>query len=244
MQATQTTDLTNHIPTPWRELIGEDELNKPYWSNIINILNSSPFYPPTKDIFRSLSLVEPSQVKCIIIGQDPYIKEGQANGLSFSVNNGMSIPPSLRNIYNEIMLEYAIDKNKIPTYIKQFSKHGDLTPLAKQGVLLLNSILTVQPNKSNSHKNIGWEFFTSRLLRCLDDKYKFVVLAWGNNAKKIAMETIKNNVVLCAGHPSPLNTSNPFIGCGCFKQCNTLLKSIGIAPIRWVNVFLYTDNLA
>ena len=237
MKTLTVNSLVNNIPLTWREFIGEDEFNKPYWHNIVNVLNKSAFFPSINDIFKPLTLIEPLQVKCIIIGQDPYIKEGQANGLAFSVNDKAIIPPSLRNIYHEILLEYLKDKNKIPTYIKKFGKHGDLTPLVKQGVLLLNSVLTVQPNKSNSHKNIGWEHFTTKILRCLDNKYKFVVLAWGNNAKKIATENIKNNVVLSNGHPSPLNTTNPFVGCECFKQCNAMLKVIGLSPIKWVDVF-------
>ena len=238
------TQLINLIPKPWRELVGENEFNKTYWSNIINILNESSFFPTFENIFHALSLIEPNNVKCVIIGQDPYIKNGQAHGLSFSVTDGVTIPPSLRNIYHEILNEYLKDKTRIPIYLTMFHNHGDLTQLAKQGVLFLNSVLTVKPLKSNSHKNIGWENFTGRLLECLDRKYKFVVMAWGNQAKNITNEHIVNNKVLIYGHPSPLNTTNPFIGCNCFKECNKILKNeLHTTPINWIIIFTQSPSL-
>lgn len=244
MQEITIKSLIENVPKIWRELIGDDEFNKTYWSFIVDNLESNSFYPSFNDIFKALSLIEPQNVKCIIIGQDPYIKQGQANGLAFSVNDGVNIPPSLRNIYHEILFEYlkADNKNNISWYIKRFKQHGDLSVLSSHGVLLLNTILTVQPNKSNSHKNIGWEYFTGKLLQCLDNKYKFVVMAWGNQAKTFINSNIKHNIVLSYGHPSPLNTYNPFIGCGCFKKTNEILKQIGLSPIKWFDIFLYEYN--
>ena len=127
-------------------------------------------------------------------------------------------------------------------YIDYYDNHGDLTPLVNQGVLLLNVVLTAKTNKSNSHKNIGWEYFTSRLLSCLDQKYKFVVLSCGKYAQSITKTNIIKNIVVNVGHPSPLNKYKPFVGSNCFHTVNSSLKLLNMSPIVWYNVFLYNIN--
>lgn len=226
--------LINNIPILWREFIGEDELKKDYWLNIVNILNNKPFYPQFEDIFNCLKIIKPKDVKVIIIGQDPYIKEQQAIGLAFAVKDGLTIPPSLRNIYKEILREYDINKQ-----LKEYNKHGDLSILSNEGVLLLNSILTVERNKSNSHKGIGWEQFTIAIIKAIDKNNNCVFLGFGNNAKEVIIKHVKYNNYLLFGHPSPLNTTNPFIGCDCFRVCNEVLTKKGLSVVNWLKVFSY-----
>ena len=232
--------LISLIPKPWIELLGDDIKEREYWKNIVEKLNSKEFYPNIRNVFRALELVSPENVKCIIIGQDPYINENQATGLSFSVPNGQTIPPSLKNIYKELFTEYLKDKTEknIREYIKKYNRCGNLEKLCSEGVLFLNSILTVSPGCSNSHKGIGWELFTEEVLKVLDIKYKFVVMCWGRQAYKIARNSIKFNILLVTGHPSPLNSFNPFVGCNCFKNCNEILKNkLQLLPIKWTILF-------
>ena len=221
-------DIINNIPQVWRDFIGNQEFSKQYWVNIFNKLNGHQFYPSFRDIFKALELVNPDDVKVVIIGQDPYINEHQAIGIAFGVNNGVKIPPSLKNIYKEIMLEYGIKDD-----IKKYSEKGDISELARQGVLLLNNILTVAPNKSLSHKNIGWEYFSSAIIKALDTKRKLVFIGFGNYARDVLIENVSFNSKLIYGHPSPLNRTKPFIGCNCFKECNDVLTNLGIQPVNW-----------
>ena len=233
-------DIINMIPKEWKELCDDNIFKEFYWKNIFNILNNNKFYPNKDNIFKALELIKPDDVKVVIIGQDPYIKENQAIGLSFAVQNGLTIPPSLRNIYKEIIKEYKpdYDNNTINKILNKYSKKGDISKLSEQGVLLLNSVLTVEPNKSNSHKNIGWENFTSHIIKKLDEKYKIVFMAWGNNALQLLNNNVKYNQIIKSGHPSPLNYTNPFVGCNCFKNCNIVLKNkYNIKPINWLCVF-------
>ena len=233
-------DIINMIPKEWKELCDDNIFKEFYWKNIFNILNNNKFYPNKDNIFKALELIKPDDVKVVIIGQDPYIKENQAIGLSFAVQNGLTIPPSLRNIYKEIIKEYKpdYDNNAINKILNKYSKKGDISKLCEQGVLLLNSVLTVEPNKSNSHKNIGWENFTSHIIKKLDEKYKIVFMAWGNNALQLLNNNVKYNQIIKSGHPSPLNYTNPFVGCNCFKNCNIVLKNkYNIKPINWLCVF-------
>ena len=233
-------DIINMIPKEWKELCDDNIFKEFYWKNIFNILNNNKFYPNKDNIFKALELIKPDDVKVVIIGQDPYIKENQAIGLSFAVQNGLTIPPSLRNIYKEIIKEYNpdYDNNAINKILNKYSKKGDISKLSEQGVLLLNSVLTVEPNKSNSHKNIGWENFTSHIIKKLDEKYKIVFMAWGNNALQLLNNNVKYNQIIKSGHPSPLNYTNPFVGCNCFKNCNIVLKNkYNIKPINWLCVF-------
>lgn len=192
-------------------------------------------YPPIDLIFNAFIKTPLEKIKVVIVGMDPYIHDGQAMGLSFSVPDGVKIPPSLLNIYKELERDY-------PTFKRPES--GDLTKWAEQGVFLLNAVLTVREGKSDSHSGFGWEEFTQRALSHLYKESDGVVwLVWGNNAKKVCDKVINNNpatntlpknhLVLYAGHPSPLNRSNPFIGCGHFSKANEWLIRHNKEPIKW-----------
>ena len=182
-------------------------------------------FPSMYDIFNSMKITPFSDVKVVIIGQDPYHEPGQAMGLSFSVPKGEKIPPSLVNIYKEITAETG----------EQMPNHGDLTGWAKQGVLLLNAVLTVRSHLANSHKNKGWEFFTDGIIKKISNlKSGVVFLLWGANArsKKSLIDTSKHLVLECA-HPSPLSAYNGFFGCNHFIKTNEYLTKIGKKPINW-----------
>lgn len=224
MQSLTVETLLSHLSVNWREAMNA-ELTKPYWNNIVRILNRdrNQLLPELKLIFNALNSCPPDKVKAVIIGQDPYIHRSEAQGLSFSVN-GNKIPPSLRNIREELQQEYDI---------KTLPPSGNLSKWTEEGVLLLNTILTVREGASNSHKGIGWEEFTSSVIRYVDEHFTVVFLAWGSQSQKLCREYVKNNVVLKAGHPSPLNRSNPFLGCDCFRETNRILKSKKILPVRW-----------
>lgn len=182
-------------------------------------------YPSMFDIFNSMKLCPLSAVKVVIIGQDPYHEEGQAMGLSFSVPKGIVKPPSLINIYKEIESETG---EKMPT-------HGDLTAWAKQGVLLLNAVLTVREHQANSHKGKGWEDFTDGVIREISERKEGVVfLLWGANARaKKSLIDAKKHLVLECAHPSPLSAYNGFFGCGHFLKANEYLIKRGKQPVKW-----------
>ncbi len=182
-------------------------------------------YPSMYDIFNSMKKTPFSGVKVVLLGQDPYHNQGQAMGLSFSVPKGIAIPPSLINIYKEIKAETGLD----------MPSHGDLTGWAEQGVLLLNSVLTVREHQANSHKGQGWEAFTDSIIKKISDKKEHVVfLLWGANArsKKALIDREKHLILECA-HPSPLSAYNGFFGCGHFNKTNEYLTSHGASPIDW-----------
>ena len=182
-------------------------------------------YPSMYDIFNSMKYTDFDDVKVVLLGQDPYHNKGQAMGLSFSVPNGIDIPPSLVNIYKEINSELGIPPKK----------HGDLTGWAKQGVLLLNAVLTVREHSANSHKGKGWETFTDSIIRKISEQKEHVVfLLWGANArsKKSLIDQSKHLILECA-HPSPLSAYNGFFGCGHFIKTNEYLTKHGITPIDW-----------
>ena len=211
----------------WVEVLSE-YLESPQYAELKRKVkeeyNQHTVYPPQELIFNATTLTPYEKVKCVILGQDPYHEPGQAMGLSFSVNDGVRIPPSLVNIYKEIADEYGYD---IPTT-------GNLTPWARQGVLLLNSVLTVRAHQAASHKNIGWEECTDEILKALNKKDTPVVyMLWGNFAKKKAeLITNPNHLVLTAAHPSPL-TRGAFFGNNHFKKCNAFLNKHGIKEIDW-----------
>ena len=187
--------------------------------------STKTIYPSMFDIFNSLKLTDFSNVKVVIIGQDPYHNEGQAMGLSFSVPKGIDRPPSLVNIYKEIESELGI----------KLGQSGDLTGWAKQGVLLLNSVLTVREHQPNSHKGKGWEYITDSIIKKISDlKEGVVFLLWGANArsKKVLIDQ-KKHLVLESVHPSPLSAYNGFFGCGHFIKTNEYLSKMGIEPIDW-----------
>lgn len=217
-----------NIGNDWDEIL-KDEWQKPYYRNLRQFLKSeySSFtvYPDMYDIFNALKLTSFSDTKVVIIGQDPYHGPGQAHGLCFSVKKGIEPPPSLKNIFKEMHSDLGI---KIPS-------SGDLTYLAKQGVLLLNTVLTVRAGMADSHKDKGWEIFTDRVISELNKKQTPVIfLLWGAKARNKA-NVITNPIhkKLTAAHPSPLSAYNGFFGCRHFSKTNELLKSFGLEPICW-----------
>ena len=177
------------------------------------------------EIFSTLQCTAYSDVKVVILGQDPYHGPGQAHGFSFSVKPGIDIPPSLQNIYKELASDLGC-------YIPQT---GYLKKWADQGVLMLNAVLTVRAGQANSHKGRGWEIFTDRVIELLNEREKPVVfLLWGRNARnKKALITNPNHLVLEAAHPSPLSAYNGFFGCRHFSKANDFLQSHGMTPVDW-----------
>lgn len=186
--------------------------------------NSHTIYPKKTDVFNAFKLAPFENVKVVILGQDPYHGPNQAHGLSFSVNYGVKIPPSLANIYKELKSDIGFT---IPS-------HGNLTSWANQGVLLLNATLTVRAGEPGSHQKKGWELFTDDVIKLIsDEKDACVFLLWGNFAKsKINLIDLDKHLVLTAAHPSPL-AGGAFFGCKHFSKTNDYLKSKNIAPINW-----------
>lgn len=216
------------ITEEWDEIL-KDEFNSPEYLNLRAFLKSEysnhTVYPDMYNIFNSMKYTSFDNVKVVLLGQDPYHNEGQAMGLSFSVPKGVDCPPSLVNMYKELNAELGVP----------ISKSGDLTGWATQGVLLLNTVLTVRAHQANSHKGKGWEFFTDSIIKKISDKKEHVVfLLWGANArsKKPLIDTNKHLILECA-HPSPLSAYNGFFGSGHFKKTNDYLISKGKNPIDW-----------
>lgn len=216
------------INNDWAQALKE-EYRKPYYRTLFNTVceeyKTHEIYPPADDIFNAFHLTPLSDVKVVIIGQDPYHNTGQAHGLCFSVRPGIEIPPSLVNIYKELQDDLGCT---IPD-------HGYLVKWAKQGVLMLNSVLTVRAHQANSHKEIGWEEFTDAAIRCVNAQDRPIVyLLWGRPAQaKKALLDNKKHLVLEAPHPSPLSAYRGFFGCRHFSQANEFLKFHGIEPIDW-----------
>ena len=212
----------------WNDVL-HDEFRKEYYTTLRNFLKeeykSYTIYPEMNDIFNALRLTAYSDVKVVILGQDPYHGEGQAHGLAFSVKEGIPLPPSLRNMYKEISEETG---NPQP-------ESGDLTRWARQGVLLLNTALTVRAGEANSHSGKGWEIFTDTVIERLNAREKpMVFLLWGRNAKtKERLITNPNHKVFTTAHPSPLSAYNGFFGCGHFNAANRELILSGELPIVW-----------
>ncbi len=183
-------------------------------------------FPAPKDIFRAFTLTPFSHVKVVILGQDPYHDDGQACGLCFSVPRGVTVPPSLKNIYKEIESDLGIKKD---------STNGDLERWATQGVFLLNAILTVVAHTPASHKGKGWEEFTDTVIKTISDNHEHVVfMLWGNYARsKRVLINGHKHLVLEAPHPSPFSVHYGFFGCKHFSQCNNYLKEHGKGPVAW-----------
>lgn len=217
-----------NIGNEWDTLLA-DEFKKDYYLELRQFLiseyRSRKIYPPMDDIFNALRYTSYSDIKAVILGQDPYHGEGQAHGLCFSVKKGITPPPSLQNIYKEINSELGLP---IP-------KHGELTDWARNGVLLLNTVLTVREATPNSHKGHGWEIFTDRVIELLNGREQPIVfLLWGGNARaKAKLITNPKHLILQCAHPSPLSAHNGFFGCGHFAKTNEFLRSQGIEPINW-----------
>ena len=205
------------------------ESSKPYYSELMKFVDSEysagEVFPPREKIFRSLELTPIDSVKCVILGQDPYHDVGQAHGLAFSVNPGVKIPPSLANIYKEL-------QDELGTYIPD---NGFLEKWAKQGVLLLNTVLTVRAHEANSHKGKGWEKFTDSVISEVNKlDHPVVFMLWGKPAQsKKKLLTNPKHLVLETVHPSPLSVYRGFRGCGHFAKCNEFLQANGEAPIDW-----------
>lgn len=185
-------------------------------------------FPPKDYIFNALKLTPFENVKVVIMGQDPYHGVGEAHGLSFSVQKGIKVPPSLQNIYKELYSDLGIPPRA----------DGDLTGWAKEGVLLLNAVLTVEKDKPASHRNLGWERLTDYIIKVINQKEEPVVfILWGNFAKeKMKYITNPKHFVITSPHPSPFSARNGFFGSRCFSRCNEYLKSQGIKPIDWSRV--------
>ena len=216
------------IGNDWDEVLGE-EFDKPYYQELRSFLDSEyknrTVYPLPQYIYTALRLTPYKDVKVVILGQDPYHEPGQAHGLAFSVNKGIEIPPSLVNIYKELHDDLGC---AIPN-------HGCLTSWAKQGVLLLNAVLTVQAHRANSHRGRGWEQLTDTIIRKVNEKEEPVVfILWGSNARsKKQFITSQKHLVLESVHPSPLSAYNGFFGSRPFSKTNRFLEENGIQPIDW-----------
>lgn len=212
----------------WKEQLN-DEFGKEYFKNLTDFVRkeyqTKRIFPPAKLIFNAFDHTAFNDVKVVILGQDPYHGDGQAHGLSFSVNDGVRTPPSLVNMYKEINRDLGIP---IP-------QSGNLTRWAQQGVLLLNATLTVEAHMAGSHQKKGWEAFTDEAIRKLATKRENIVfLLWGAYAqKKASFIDNKKHLILQTVHPSPLSAHRGFIGCGHFGQANEYLISKGIEPIKW-----------
>ena len=218
-----------HFGNDWDQIL-EGEFQKEYYRNLRRFLigeyRSRIIYPPMEDIFNAMKATAYKDVKVGILGKDPYHGPGQAHGMCFSVRKGVPAPPSLVNIYKELAAD-------IPGF--QAPSHGYLMSWAKQGVLMLNAVLTVRAGAANSHKGKGWEPFTDQVIRLLDQRQQpMVFLLWGANAKaKGALVTNPRHLVLTAAHPSPLSAFNGFFGCKHFSKTNAFLRQNGMEPIDW-----------
>ena len=188
------------------------------------LMSGKKIYPPEKEIFRAFELTAPEHTKVIILGQDPYHNFNQANGLCFSVNKKQLFPPSLKNIFKELEDDLGI-KNY---------KHGDLSSWAKQGVLLMNTSLTVEKGKPGSHLKLGWEQLTDQVIRSFNKKRNIVFMLWGKlAAKKKKLIDDDKHFILEASHPSPFSCHKGFFGCNHFSRCNNFLKTLGKKEINW-----------
>lgn len=216
------------IEESWRNLLRK-EFSQDYFCKLWDFVQSeyrrTTVYPPANSIFRAFDSVAYDNVRVVILGQDPYHGQGQANGLSFSVNAGVRLPPSLLNIFKELNLEYG---GSIPN-------SGDLSHWAKQGVLLLNATLTVENGKSGSHQKKGWEIFTDSVIRLLSDSQEgLVFILWGNYAQKKGLIIDRGkHLVLTSVHPSPLSAPRGFFGNNHFIKTNEYLVKKGSSPIQW-----------
>ncbi|MCC6182092.1 MAG: uracil-DNA glycosylase [Bacteroidia bacterium] len=219
--------LTELPGNDWDLILG-NEFNKPYFKHLIDFLEEEKqyqmVYPKSSEIFNAFKFTPFSQVKVIILGQDPYHGSNQAHGLSFSVNHGIKPPPSLNNIFKELQSDVGF---KIP-------KHGNLTHWSTQGVLLLNATLTVRAGQAGSHQNKGWENFTDGVIKTLsEEKSNCVFLLWGNFAQsKQSLINANKHCILTAAHPSPL-ARGAFFGCKHFSKTNDYLQQHHLKPIDW-----------
>lgn len=218
------------IESSWNNQL-QNEFSKPYFTELVRFLKTEKasgkiIYPKGDEIFRAFEQTPFNKVKVVILGQDPYHNPGQAQGLCFSVPDGIAAPPSLINIFKELHSDIGLP---IP-------HSGNLTKWARQGILLLNSSLTVRKNEPMSHSKIGWEIFTDAIIKLLSDKKEgLVFLLWGGFAKsKRHLIDSKKHFILTAAHPSPLSATNGFFGCKHFSKTNEILTREGKQPIDWI----------
>lgn len=217
-----------HFNNDW-DLLLKSEIEKPYMDELRSFLNEEykqfTVYPPKKDLLSAFAITPYADVKVVILGQDPYHEPNQAHGLSFSVREGNPLPPSLRNIFKEINATLG---TSVPP-------NGDLTRWARQGVLLLNSVLTVRQGAAGSHRQKGWEQFTSHVISLLNERENPIIfLLWGADAKKKEeIITNKHHIILKAAHPSPLSAHNGFFGCDHFRLANEALNNMSKDEIVW-----------
>lgn len=214
----------------WQQLLGAEK-EKPYFIELMAFVESRRaqginVFPPIADVFNAFALTPAEKVKVVILGQDPYHGAGQAHGLCFSVNTGIKIPPSLRNIYKELnndIAEFTLPVN------------GDLSSWAEQGVLLLNTVLTVEEGQAHAHKGKGWETFTNKVISQVSEHMdKVIFVLWGNPAQQKAklIDESKHHIITSV-HPSPLSAHRGFLGCQHFSQINRLLRELGKQEICW-----------
>ena len=221
----------NGIGNDWDSILAA-EFEKEYYGKLRTFLTeeyeTQRIYPPQPDVFNALRYSSYADTKVVILGQDPYHKEGQAHGLCFSVNKGVKIPPSLGNIYKELQADLGI----------QPPQHGYLASWAQQGVLLLNVVLTVRDSQPNSHKGRGWEIFTDAVIKKLNEREKpMVFILWGANAKaKEVLLTNNRHLILTGSHPSPLAAHTGFFGGQYFSRANRFLELENQEPINWASV--------
>ena len=207
----------------------ESEFQKEYMAQLRSFLveekKNNLIFPPGKDIFNAFKYTPFDNVRVVVLGQDPYHGHGQAHGLCFSVRQGVPVPPSLQNIFKELQDDLSIP---VPP-------HGDLTHWARQGVLLLNTVLTVRAHQANSHRNRGWEQFTDRVIAVLNERREgLVFVLWGSAAsRKSSMIDASRHHIVRSPHPSPLSAYRGFFGCGHFSQINAYLSTRGETPIDW-----------
>lgn len=220
-----------NIENDWKFFI-ESQMKKDYFIELKKHLEKRKnegalIYPKEEDIFNAYKISAPNDIKVVIIGQDPYHGKGQAHGLSFSVEKGVKIPPSLRNMYKE--LENSIEGFKAPS-------HGSLIEWSKQGVFLLNNVLTVEDSSPDCHKGLGWENFTNETIKYIDEHCENIVFVlWGGNARKKAKMLNKDkHLILESAHPSPLSAYRGFFGCNHFNKINKYLIEKNKSPIEWV----------
>ena len=224
--------LNPQIEEGWKKALVEEfgaEYMKELKGKLVEKMNNGMvIYPPAKQIFQAFNLTPFDKVKVVILGQDPYHGKGQAHGLSFSVLDGTNPPPSLINIFKEIESDLAVKPPK--------TKNGNLEGLARQGVLLLNAILTVRANSPASHRNLGWEKLTNAAIKALSDKREHIVfLLWGKFAQeKESLIDASKHIVLKAPHPSPYSANSGFFGSKHFSKTNEYLLKTGQTPIEWV----------
>ena len=222
-------DQFQKVSSSWKEVLGE-EFKKPYFQKLDHHISKlsrveNAYYPPLDDIFSAFKWTDFSAAKVVILGQDPYHGPGQAHGLSFSVKQDIPIPPSLKNIYKELKSDLDINP----------ASQGDLSSWAKQGVFLLNSILTVEPGCPGSHESLGWELFTDAVFKALNRREQpLVFILWGAYAQRRQklLDTTRH-LVIASPHPSPLSCYRGFFGSKPFSKANEFLKLHGVSPIRW-----------